>query len=163
MLYTTADTFPTILRRSEIVSTSRLPLDALQTAVERIIRKTQEMAVVEKRLVDGEDDMAPLLIEALSISVNPDSESSVTRYRELIPTQVDEDGVEEEVELSPLQNALKIALIDHAILIKRCLNWFSKSAVSGMRGVRKESREELQQSMSSDNLYFTPNMLLTYS
>ena len=149
VLYSTADTFPTILRRSEIVSTSRLPLDALQTAVERVIRKTQEMSVVEKRVVEGEDDMAPLLVEALSISVNPDSESSVTRYRELIPTKVDEEGVEEEVELSPLQNALRIALIDHAILIKRCLNWFSKSAVSGIQGVRKESREELQQSMSS--------------
>jgi hypothetical protein len=158
VLYTTADTFPTILRRSEIVSTSRLPLDALQTAVERVIRKTQEMSVVEKRVVEGEEDTAPLLIEALSISVSPDSGSSVARYRELIPTKVDEEGVEEEVELSPLQTALKIALIDHSILIKRCLNWFSKSAVSGIQGVRKESREELMQSMllSLPHIYLSP-------
>lgn len=155
ILYTTVDTFPTILRRSEIVSTARLPLDALQTAVERVIRKTQEMTVVERRVIEGEQDMAPLLIEALSISVSPDSESSVARYRELIPTRVDEDGVEEEVELSPLESTLKIALIDHAILIKRCLAWFAKSSVSGIQGVRKESREDLQQSMSY--LYSRPH------
>jgi hypothetical protein len=116
------------------------------------------MSVVEKRVVEGEEDMAPLLIEALSISVSPDSGSSVARYRELIPTKVDEEGVEEEVELSPLQTALKIALIDHSILIKRCLNWFSKSAVSGIQGVRKESREELMQSMllSLPHIYLSP-------
>ncbi|PSS06691.1 hypothetical protein M430DRAFT_70351 [Amorphotheca resinae ATCC 22711] len=146
VVYTTADTFPTILRRSEIVSTTRIQLNALQTAVERVIRKTQEMAVVEKRLVEGEEDMAPLLIEALSISVNPNSDSSVVKYRDLLPTKVDED---DEVELSPLENALKIALIDHAVLIKRCLNWFSRSANPGMQGVMKESREELQQNFES--------------
>jgi dedicator of cytokinesis protein 3 len=158
ILYTTADTFPTILRRSEIVSTTRIPLDALHTAVERVIRKTQEMAVVEKRLVEGEEDMAPLLIEALSISVNPDSESSVARYRELLPRKVDDEGLEEEVELSPLENALKISLIDHAVLIRRCLNWFSKSSATGIQGVRKESREELQQSTSPFSFNVHPSL-----
>lgn len=160
IVYTTADTFPTILRRSEIVAADRLPLDALQTACERVIRKTQEMSVVEKRVLDGEDDMAPLLIEAVSISVSPDSESSVVRYRELLPTKVAEEGVEvegvEEVELTPLQTALKIALIDHAVLIKRCLAWFAKSSLSNIQGVRKESKEELQQSMSI--LFLTPSL-----
>jgi dedicator of cytokinesis protein 3 len=146
-LYTTADTFPTILRRSEIVATERLPLDALQTACERVIRKTQEMTVVEKRVLDGEEEIAPLLIEAVSISVSPDSESSVARYREFLPTKVGEDGVEEEVELTPLQMALKIALIDHAVLIKRCLTWFARSSMSNIQGVRNESKEELQRSM----------------
>ncbi|ESZ89973.1 hypothetical protein SBOR_9646 [Sclerotinia borealis F-4128] len=127
IIYATVDTFPTILRRSEIISVDRYKLDAHQTALERIIRKTQEMAAVEKRIADGEDEIAPLLVEALNISVNPTSESSVARYRELLPNPVDdEDGVEEVIELGPIENALKTALIDHAIMIKRCLAMFAK-------------------------------------
>ena len=148
ILYTTADPFPTILRRSEIISVDRLKLDPIQTALERVIRKTQEMVVVEKRVVEGEEDMAPLLIEALSISVNSTSDSSVAKYRALLPLPLvtDEDEVEpEEPELSPLQNALKIALIDHAVMIKRCLSYFAKTSLP-FQGVHKESREELQQS-----------------
>ena len=143
ILYATAEPFPTILRRSEIVSIDRLKLTAVQTALERIIRKTQEMAAVEKRVMDGEDDMAPLLIEALTVSVNPTSESSVARYRELIPTPVvSEDEEPEEIEISPLESALQIALIDYAIMIKRCLAYFSKSSSQALQ----DSREELAQS-----------------
>lgn len=129
IIYTTVETFPTILRRSEVVSVARYKLDAHQTALERIIRKTQEMAAVEKRIADGEYDIAPLLVEALTISVNPTSESSVARYRDLLPQPIDtEDGEGDAVELSPIENALKIALVDHAIMIKRCLSMFAKSS-----------------------------------
>jgi hypothetical protein len=142
IIYATAEPFPTILRRSEIVTIDRLKLDAIQTALERIIRKTQEMAAVEKRVMDGEEDMAPLLIEALSVSVNPSSDSSVVRYRELVPSHIPSDEEEpEEIELAPLENALKVALIDHAILIKRCLAYFSKSSSRTL----KDSRDELAQ------------------
>ncbi|KAK0100608.1 hypothetical protein ONS95_007063 [Cadophora gregata] len=130
ILYRTSEAFPTILRRSEIVAIDRLRLNPLQTAVERIIRKTAEMTVVEKRVIDGEDDMAPLLIDALQISVNPGSETTVARYRELLPVAAEEDEVQE-VELSPLQNALKTALIDHAVMIRRCLAMLSKTPAIG--------------------------------
>ncbi|TEY77328.1 hypothetical protein BOTCAL_0056g00370 [Botryotinia calthae] len=128
IIYTTVDTFPTILSRSEIVSVDRYKLDAYQTALERIIRKTQEMTAVEKRIADGEDEIAPLLVEALTISVDPNSESSIERYRELLPNPIQSEDEEGEiVELGPIENALKIALIDHAIMIKRCLDMFAKS------------------------------------
>ncbi|TVY53125.1 Dedicator of cytokinesis protein 1 [Lachnellula cervina] len=148
IIYTVADPFPTILRRSEIVAVDRIKLNNLQTALERVIRKTQEMSVVEKRVADGEDDMAPLLIDALNISVNPASDSSVARYRELLPTnttdEIGEEVEEEEVELSPLENALKIALIDHAIMIKRCLSMFSKHPQNYR--IPRSSRDESSQS-----------------
>jgi dedicator of cytokinesis protein 3 len=137
IVYTTAEPFPTILRRSEIVSVDRIKLTALQTALERIVRKTQEMSIVEKRVADGEEDMIPLLVEALNISVNPNSESSVSHYRDLLSTNVDGEEVEE-VELSPLENSLKIALIDHAIMIKRCLALFTKSPNSQQQSNHSE-------------------------
>ena len=144
ILYTTAEPFPTILRRSEIVNVERVRFNAVQTALERIIRKTQEMGVVEKRVLDGEESMAPLLFEALSISVDMNSGASIAQYRELLPIEWQNDEVEDE-EPTPLQNALRIALIDHAIMIKRCINHFTKFPDS-MQGVHQESREELQQS-----------------
>ncbi|KAG9234542.1 hypothetical protein BJ875DRAFT_509363 [Amylocarpus encephaloides] len=156
IIYTAAEPFPTILRRSEIVAIDRVKLNPLQTALERIIRKTQEMSVVEKRVADGEDDMAPLLVDALNISVNPNSDTSVAQYRALLPTSIDGEEVEE-VELQPLEMALKIALIDHAVMIKRCLAMFSRPAPKPQ--VPRQSKEELAQSTSFPSPPSTPHKL----
>lgn len=143
IVYTTAEPFPTILRRSEIVSVREVRLSAKETALERIVRKTAEMSAVEKRVADGEggDEAAQLLVDAVSISVNPNSENSMVRYRELIPsgsrpgdTSPGKDSQlqleDEELgppELDPQENAIKMALVDHAIMLKRCLATFAKS------------------------------------
>ena len=147
-IYAVAEPFPTILRCSEVVSVDRLKLSPVQTALERIVRKTQEMAAVENRVIDGEQDMAPLLVDSVAVSVNPTSDASVARYRDLIPSSVPSEEEEvEEIELTPLENALKIALIDHAILIKRCLSNFS----AAFSPVLQSRRQELAQS----NTYFS--------
>ncbi|KAI9049743.1 hypothetical protein LZ554_005895 [Drepanopeziza brunnea f. sp. 'monogermtubi'] len=131
ILYRTADSFPAILRRSEIIASDRVKLNPLQTAVERIIRKTTEMSVVEKRVIDGEEDMASLLVDALQVSVDPSSETTVARYRDLLPVAPEEADEIQEVDLSPVENALKTALIDHAVMIRRCLALLSKSTSIG--------------------------------
>ena len=138
IVYTTAEPFPTILRRSEIVSTREIRLSAKETALERIVRKTSEMSTLERRVAEGEasDDDLQLLVDAVSISVNPNSESSVACYRQLLPgmsktaaakedTDLDDEDLEPP-ELTPQENAIKMALVDHAILIKRCLATFGK-------------------------------------
>lgn len=143
ILYTTAESFPTILRRSEVVEVQEMKLSAKETAIERIVRKTQEMTAVEKRLSEG-DEVAQLLVDAIGVSLSPDSENSIVRYRQLLPTSranraaededADEDEdmdhdeeEEEEIELDPQETAIKMALVDHAIMIKRCLKNFSTS------------------------------------
>jgi hypothetical protein len=140
IVYTTAEPFPTILRRSEIVSVHEVRLSAKETALERIVRKTAEMSGLEKKVADGEagDDAAQLLVDAVSISVNPNSENSVVAYRDLIPGMSPagerspargsllEDDELELVELDPQENAIKMALVDHAIMLKRCLATFAK-------------------------------------
>ena len=40
----------------------------------------------------------------------------------------EEEEEEAEVELSPQDSAIKMALVDHAIMIKRCLAMFSRSS-----------------------------------
>ncbi|OTA96349.1 hypothetical protein M434DRAFT_130373 [Hypoxylon sp. CO27-5] len=126
-VYTTAEPFPTILRRSEIVDVRTIRLSAKETALERIVRKTQEMTAVEKRLAEDDDEeIAQLMVDAISISVNPDSESSVACYRQLLPVPQPEN--DEEPELDQQENAIKMALVDHAIMIKRCLTSFARSS-----------------------------------
>lgn len=140
-VYATNEPFPTILRRSEIVSVRHVRLSAKETALERIVRKTAEMTAVEKKVSDGEEQMAQLLVDAVKISVNPDSENSVAIYRQLLPTtaspEMDTAGDDSElperhdqqaseVQLDQQEIAIKIALVDHALMIKRCLATFSK-------------------------------------
>ncbi|KAI0420378.1 SH3 domain-containing protein [Xylaria grammica] len=130
IVYTTSEAFPSILRRSEVVEVSHIKLNAKETGLERIVRKTQEMTAVERQLAENEDnnDLAQLMIGAISISVLPESQTSVACYRKLLPV-VDLDDIEEvEPELSKQENAIKIALVDHAIMIKRALTSFSGSS-----------------------------------
>jgi hypothetical protein len=134
LIFTTAEPFPTILRRSEIIETHNVRLDAHETALERIVRKTQEMTALERRLVEGDDEIAQLLLDAVAVSVNPASENSVVCYRSLLPESEEENGsgsgseVIEEPELDPQDNAIRMALIDHAMMLKRCLSLFARSS-----------------------------------
>ncbi|KAJ3571465.1 hypothetical protein NPX13_g5368 [Xylaria arbuscula] len=130
IIYTTSEAFPSILRRSEIVEVGHIKLNAKETALERIVRKTQEMTAVERQLADneGNNDLAQLMIGAISVSVLPDSEASIACYRSLLPVVDLEDPDEVKPELSKQESAIKIALVDHAIMIKRSLASFSGSS-----------------------------------
>ncbi|KAI1426261.1 SH3 domain-containing protein [Xylaria sp. FL1777] len=130
IVYTTSEAFPSILRRSEIIEVGHIKLNAKETGLERIVRKTQEMTAVERQLAENEDnnDLAQLMVSAISISVLPESETSVACYRKLLPVLDLEDIDEVKPELSKQENAIKVALVDHAIMIKRSLTSFSESS-----------------------------------
>lgn len=130
-LFTTADPFPNILRRSEIISIDILTLSPLQTAVERTSRKTSEIAMLEKRMREGDDSSFANLTGAIKQSVDSSSVSSVAQYRKLLPepcVSIDED-LPEDPPLEPLQNALKVALVDHAFTLKHSLTLYSRRGV----------------------------------
>lgn len=153
-VYTTADAFPTILRRSEIVTVGTITLAPVQIAIERTTRKTAELNVLEKKIIDGEDAAFSQLTDALMLAVDPDSSTTVAHYRQLFEREkgdVDSDTEDsdqeekEETPLSPLENALKIALTDYAMAVKRCLAHYSRPA-------HQATRADLMQRMSF-NLY----------
>ncbi|KID76759.1 Dedicator of cytokinesis protein 1 [Metarhizium brunneum] len=144
-VFVTAEPFPTILRRSEIIETHEIRLDAHETALERIVRKTQEMTALERRLSDGEEEVGQLLLDATSISVNPSSEQSVMCYRGLLPEpeeeeEDDDENEDDEPELEPHDLAIKMALVDHAMMIKRVLALFARSN----NPMLSQKQEELQ-------------------
>ncbi|KAK8248265.1 C2 domain in Dock180 and Zizimin proteins-domain-containing protein [Phyllosticta capitalensis] len=142
VIYTTSEPFPTILRRSEIVSVEEVIYTPLQTALERTIRKTAELASLEKRVANGEDSALQMLTESLMLSVDSKSPNSVAQYRELLPKPLppvgsdagegDDDDVDDgerlDPPLEPLENALKNALMDHALMVKRCLGTYTRPA-----------------------------------
>ncbi|KAK3304666.1 uncharacterized protein B0T15DRAFT_250356 [Chaetomium strumarium] len=170
IVYTTAEPFPTILRRSEIVSVQELRLSAKETALERIVRKTAEMSALEKKVADGEagSDAAQLLVDAVSISVNPNSENSVVAYRELIPGMSRtgegspgrggelEDEEVEVPELDPQENAIKMALVDHAIMLKRCLATFAKSGNETLTKHLEDLQRLFETTYAPEIAVFTP-------
>jgi hypothetical protein len=159
-VYTTAEAFPTILRRSEIITMGSIILAPLQVAIERTTRKTTELNTLEKRVIDGEESAFSSLTDALMLAVDPDSTSSVAHYRALIETDSEEltsdvDSEEEEKEektLEPLENALKIALMDYAMAVKRCLTHYSRPA-------HQATRSDLQQRKFyiRSNFMYRPN------
>lgn len=135
MVFTTAEPFPNILRRSEIVATEELVLSPLQTAIERTWRKTQELRLLEKRAAAGEDPGFSSLTEALEqlLELNSSSPSCVALYRQFLSEEEpEEEQLEGEEEIpkpiDPLENALAVALIDHALAIKHCLTLYSRPA-----------------------------------
>lgn len=145
-VYTTAEAFPTILRRTEIVKTEVSVLSPVEAAVERTARKTQEMIALEKRVVSGDIAAIDHLSEAILLSVDPNSDSSVARYRNLLPAAATDDTSSEEVDpntvdlagaetpaMDVLQSALHTALLDHALVIRRCLSLYNRSAHAATR------------------------------
>lgn len=134
LVYTVADPFPTILRRSEIVGIHEVKLSARETALERTTRKTQEMNALERRVAEGDIESVRVLFEIVAASVNPTAENSIVCYRQFVPVadEDDEDDEEEEVEMDPLDNAIRMALVDHALVLRKCLATFAKSPIDAL-------------------------------
>ncbi len=133
-LFSTNESFPTILRRSEVIAVDVLQLSPLQTAIERTTRKTSELAALEKKTHDTDEPAIRSLTDAILSSVDPSSVGSVAQYRQLLPaapSQSDDDG--EEAAPSPLEAALQIALLDHVSMLKHCLSHYMRHDPSDER------------------------------
>ncbi|KAF1830351.1 hypothetical protein BDW02DRAFT_633706 [Decorospora gaudefroyi] len=130
-VYTTAESFPTILRRSEIVAVGTITLTPLQMAIERTSRKTVELHAVEKRITDGDDTTFNTLTQELMYAVDTNSKDCVANYHELLPPPEDpeqDEHTENPQQPNPLENGLSVALIDYALVIRRCLSLYARPA-----------------------------------
>ncbi|KAH6619043.1 C2 domain in Dock180 and Zizimin proteins-domain-containing protein [Boeremia exigua] len=132
-LYTTAESFPTILRRSEIVAVGTITLSPLQTAIERTTRKAVEIAALEKKIADGDDTVFNTLTQELMYAVDTHIEGCVANYHDLLPNprrsmEEDEDEEPQIDPPNPLENALRVSLVDYALVIRRCLAMYTRPA-----------------------------------
>lgn len=130
VVFITADVFPTVLQRSEIVTIETVRLSPIEVGLERTVRKTSELVALERRTRDGDELTTSSLTDGLKILVNPQSGGSVAGYWELIHPSYSkrEEGaaVVEEPDLDPVQEALRVALFEHATAIARCLELYNK-------------------------------------
>lgn len=138
-VYTTSETFPNILRRSEIINTEVVQMSALQIGVERTTRKTQDLLSQLSKAQSGDDTIMISLTETLRPLVRHKSTGTVAEYWKLLPqpqARKVEDVSQDEtskITMTPLQEALKVALLDHAWAIGRCLPIYAKPAHQTVR------------------------------
>jgi dedicator of cytokinesis protein 3 len=154
-IYTTAEAFPNLLRRSEILATEEVRLTPLQTAVERTWRKTTDMLALEKRAQSDEDPNNGALTECLSQLLDLESSNGtcLAHYRQFIPEPDErkgnkDEGIDgdEDVEQDdnkqsddsttpedPLIHALRVAISDHASVIRRCLTLYTRPSLQATR------------------------------
>lgn len=151
-LYTTAEAFPTILRRSEIVAVGTITLSPLQTAIERTSRKTIEIAALEKKIADGDDTAFNTLTQELMYAVDTNVEGCVANYHDLLPNprrsmeEDDDDDDESHIDPpNPLENALRVSLVDYALVIRRCLAMYTRPA-------QQATKQDLSQRKFSFNV-----------
>lgn len=141
-VFTTAEPFPNILRRSEIIAVEEVALSPLQTALERTWRKTQELSLLTKKAAAGEDSSLNNLTETLQqlLELGSSSSGCVALYRQFLSEppgkEEDEDGSQSEDEMNaetpkpidPMESGLAVALIDHALAIKHALSLYGRPA-----------------------------------
>ncbi|KAI5295586.1 hypothetical protein KEM52_000905 [Ascosphaera acerosa] len=151
-VFTTAEPFPNLLKRSEIIEISKITLDAIATAIERTWRKTQELLALHKRAASGNDDGMHALTRTLRQLLDTDSSEtrSVAVYHGLLTAESDRtmDGESDTTAAPALGtsselNALRVALLDHAMAIERCLALFARPAYSHVYNHLKDLFESL--------------------
>ncbi|GAM84427.1 hypothetical protein ANO11243_024230 [Dothideomycetidae sp. 11243] len=83
-IYVTAEKFPTILGRAEIVKEEALILSSVEAAIDRVHRKTMDLAEVllSSKLTDTSDN--DKLVQAIRLSVDPASPDSIAAYHEIL-------------------------------------------------------------------------------
>ncbi|KAJ5788591.1 hypothetical protein N7457_003581 [Penicillium paradoxum] len=141
-VFTVSEAFPNILRRSEIISAQEIALSPLQTAIERTWRKTQELQLIGRRAASGEDSTLSNLTEALESLLEARSSNSncvalyriflldaeAARNRLLEEIEENAEMVETQQPVDPMENALSVALLDHALAIKHALSLYQRPA-----------------------------------
>jgi hypothetical protein len=147
LIFSTAEPFPNILRRSEVIAVKEIALSPLQTAIERTWRKTQELQLLERRAASGEDNGLSNLTEALEqlLETRSTPTNCVAVYRAFLSgaqgtkesketpeTEDADEEMDDEEEtpetMDPMENALAVALIDHALAIKHALSLYQRPA-----------------------------------
>ena len=163
-VYTTAEPFPNLLRRSEVLATEETRLSPLQTAIERTWRKTADLLTAGKRTKSGEDPNNGALTETLRqlLALDSSAGTCVAHYRQFLPEPDEEkekqEGDAEEYEdveedenkqsddsptpSEPLLDALRVALSDHASEIRRCLTLYARPSLEATRKALSELFEQ---------------------
>lgn len=145
IVYTTAEVFPTILRRSEIVHIQTVRMNPAQIGLDRTNRKTQELHSSAAAISRGKDTAVAGLTDNLTNLVNAKSAACVAGYWELVASRNQPSNeLDAPMAQRPTleEEALRVALIDHVFIIEKCLELYTRAA-------HQATRAELSKGMRS--------------
>lgn len=154
-IYNTAERFPTILRRSEVVSISTVTVSPVENAIEAVTSKTREMSNLERRYAEMKNGMAegsnlnPLSM-SLTGAVDSPVNGGVGGYRELI----EDEGVTLE-----LRNALRLAILDYVGVLKKCLAVHGRLVASALRPMHDNMMRFFQRNYAAEIAALAPSAL----
>jgi dedicator of cytokinesis protein 3 len=128
-VFLTAESFPTILKRSEVTGVHTLPVSPVSHAIRSILSRTKALQETERGYAvfaqpDKALDLSPL---SLALSAAVDARTSVAGFRRLI---------EHADTAVPLREALKTVLADHVLAVKKALGTHGRLVTDGLRGVQ---------------------------
>ncbi|KAG8934388.1 hypothetical protein FRC01_003345 [Tulasnella sp. 417] len=120
--YTTEETFPTVLRRSEIVSIQVVETSPIENAINDVEARTRELHMLElkyKTLAQTERVVSTNpLTAALNNAVDSPDDSGVLLYRQAF---LSPDYLTEHPDQVDAMHKLSVVIEDHVRVIRRCL------------------------------------------
>ncbi|KIO32188.1 hypothetical protein M407DRAFT_67006 [Tulasnella calospora MUT 4182] len=120
--YTTEETFPTVLRRSEIVSVQVVETSPIENAIQDVEARTRELHMLElkyKTLAQTERVISTNpLTAALNNAVDSPDDSGVLLYRQAF---LSPDYLTEHPDQVDAMHKLSVVIEDHVRVIRRCL------------------------------------------
>lgn len=117
--YETYQTFPTIVKRSEIKSVSIIKLSPLENALQILQSKTNDLVDLEASFKSGKADQG--IISRLDLVLSGAVDSPVNGGIQLYRAFLEDENLRAEPKSAPLVTALENAFLDYATAIQRCL------------------------------------------
>ncbi|KAF8460036.1 hypothetical protein BDZ91DRAFT_833344 [Kalaharituber pfeilii] len=152
-IYTTAESFPTILRRSEIISITQARSSPIENAIDAITKKTQELAGLEKKLSDGKDPNISILSMTLTGAVDSPVNGGVSQYKPLLEPKSADNGEEQKPELVM---ALRTAILDHVAILKKCLALHARLVQPQLRPMHESMMRLFEKNFAQEIALLTP-------
>ncbi|KAL7272558.1 Deoxycytidine kinase 1 [Rhizina undulata] len=142
--FTTSESFPTILRRSEIIQVVTERVSPIENAIEAVTKKTADISALERKyseLKGSESQNVGPFSMALSTAIESPTNGGVAIYRELLD--------DEDLKLE-LRNALRTAILDHVAILKKCLSLHGRLANNQLRPIHENMTRYFERNFAEE-------------
>lgn len=117
--YETYQSFPTIVKRSEVKSVSVVKMSPLENALHLLVAKTNDLVDLEVAFESGQDDQAN--ISRLDLVLSGAVDSPVNGGIQLYRAFLEDESLRNDPGTAPLVASLENAFLDYACAIQHCL------------------------------------------
>ncbi|EWC48801.1 hypothetical protein DRE_00106 [Drechslerella stenobrocha 248] len=157
IVYVCEDQFPTILKRSEVVSSTQMPVGIVQVSAEDIVRRTKEIVGLELRVGNEEwgGQGREMVIKDFTAILAKAMEGAVGRCKRVLEVEQRKilEGIEGREDPKKIE-ALRVAVLDHVGVLKRCLSLHGK--VTGSGGTHETLMRAFERNFESELKILTP-------